>query len=99
MDLNEIKDFKLSCQAVEQYMRGSSTLIGGAGLCYEISSMCEDNGTSYDVMESILTDEEFDGLGPHGVYNKERQHFLEFLAFVLSEEDMLELVESAEKED
>jgi hypothetical protein len=90
--------FKETCVYVEEYMRKKQKLLFKIGLCHEIASVANlPKQLCYDTMDSFLKDEEFSiGLGPNGEYNTDRRVFMEFLAFVLSEEDMLELYESAQ---
>ena len=80
-----IKFFRKRVKIVLKNHEGKKNLEQLMGLCKELSTVkiTGDNhiySSSYGMMRQILTDKEYsDGLGPKGVYTKERKNFLEFI--------------------
>lgn len=100
-ELNElrksIKFFRKRVKIVLKNQEGKKNLEQLMGLCKELSTVkiTGDKYTyssSYGMMRQILTDKEYsDGLGPKGVYTKERKNFLEFIDS-LSYDDLYRII-------
>ena len=63
------------------------------GLCFMLNT---GDGVSYDIMPALL---EHTCLGNRHIFTEERELFLEFIAYSLTEEDILEIWESCGEED
>lgn len=85
--------FKQSCIELYNELGDSTVLEEGSGLCYELNSRSYYD--TYQIMASLLTELEYNqGLAKKGKYDKNRKCFLEFLAFVISEEDIEDCLNS-----
>ena len=92
-----IKFFRKRVKVVLKNHEGKKNLEQLMGLCKELSTVkiTGDNhiySSSYGMMRQILTDTEYsNGLGPKGVYTKERKNFLEFIDS-LSYDDLYRII-------
>ena len=90
----DIKGFKKAVKSIQKKVEKEYFRNGGwsLGICYMLFEETEDFSSAHDVMENLLTEDEYNnGLGPKDVLNEDRKVFLEFLEYTLTEEDIFEI--------
>ena len=96
----EVKQFKQAAKKLQQMAEAGkfkNEYDWTCGICYMLSCITENivkdtTEDSYDIMSKLLTKYEYhNGLGADGDFNTNREVFLEFLAYTLSEKDIQEI--------
>ena len=91
-EIEDVKRFKYAVMTLQSRVEKSEVKDWRLGICNMLFRIEGSICNTYWIMKKILGDTVYEqGLGPDGVFNTEREVFLEFLAYTLTEEDILEI--------
>lgn len=87
----EVVEFKQATRELQRKVE-SGNIEWQCGICLMLRNITKEVTTSYDVMRELLGRTLYNkGIGPDHELNEDRRVFLEFLAYTITEEDILEI--------